>query len=91
MLRGILFEYVIPIAPALLLGITWIQVIRSKAPDDAAFAQWIPHLVATSSELYYWLSSLAPRQLLGGDYSDQRHHVISANLLAALLPSCAAV
>jgi hypothetical protein len=87
MLRDLLFEYVIPLAPAVLLAIAWMQVIRSKVPDDAPFVQWIPHLIATLSELYYWLSSLAPRQLLGPDYSDVRYHRILANLLAALLIS----
>jgi hypothetical protein len=84
MLRDLFFDYVIPIAPVVLLSITWTEVIRSNVPHDAPFVRWMPHLIATSSELYYWLTNIAPRQLLGRDYSDLRHHLILANLFAAL-------
>lgn len=84
MLRDLIFGYVIPIAPTALLAITWIQVIRSEVPHDAPFVRLLPHLAASSSGLYYWLTNLAPRQLLGPDYSSLRYHLILANLFAAL-------
>lgn len=84
MLRAILFWYVIPIAPAVLLAATWVQVIRSEVPDHEPFIRWVPHLIVTASELYYWMIYLAPQQVLGPDYSDVRYHRILANLLIAL-------
>ena len=79
-----LLDFAIPVPPIIFLTLAWDRMLRAGKSNPIVGASWVPLIIATLSDAYFWLALTSPELVLGPVYSDARKYIIWANLLTAL-------